>query len=135
MTKRLNTDAIANELRDVSPFFRRKEQPAAEPATPSPPVPTHPVADPSSQPGTSVHPDQSSRSPERENARPTVRPNARTGERRHARRYSFEIYEDQIAQVKRLALEDQLRGGTLNQSEIVREAIDRYLKHLGKTGE
>jgi hypothetical protein len=37
--------------------------------------------------------------------------------------------------VKRLALEDQLRGGTLNMSEIVREAVDRYLAHLGKPNE
>jgi hypothetical protein len=53
-------------------------------------------------------------------------------ERRRARRYSFEIYEDQIDRIKRIALEDQLRGGTLNQSEIVRSAIDRYLADLSK---
>jgi hypothetical protein len=51
------------------------------------------------------------------------------------KRYSFEFYEDQIERVKRLALEDQLRGGSLNMSEIVREAVDRHLAQLGKTGE
>jgi hypothetical protein len=68
---------------------------------------------------------------EREGERPTER----TPVRRRARRYSFEIFEDQIDRVKRLALEDQLRGGTLNQSEIIRQALDQYLAKLGKTSE
>ena len=52
-----------------------------------------------------------------------------------ARRQSFEIYEDQMERVKRLALEDQLAGGTLSQSEIVRQAIDRYLAEPGEGNE
>ncbi len=66
--------------------------------------------------------------------RPDV-PHARTSVRRHVKRYSYELYEDQIDRVKRLALEDQLKGGTLNQSEIIRTAVDRYLADLDRGGE
>jgi hypothetical protein len=52
-----------------------------------------------------------------------------------ARRQSFEIYEDQMERVKRLALQDQLVGGTLSLSEIVRHAIDHYLAEPGEGNE
>jgi hypothetical protein len=85
------------------------------------------------------------RTPDRANARPGERSitrslgrsHARSGERpnaaarrRQARRYSFEIYEDQIERIKRLALENQLRGGDLNISVIARRALDLYLDSL-----
>ncbi len=130
--KRLNTQSIANELSGASAFFRPRENlNPQQAATPEPSLPQPQPVDASQK-----------RSPERPNERTTVRtpvpPNARTGERsprRRVRRYSFEFYEDQIERVKRLALEDQLRGGNLNMSEIVREAVDRYLAHLGKAAE
>ena len=40
-----------------------------------------------------------------------------------------------MERVKKIALQDQLRGGKLNMSEIVRVAIDRYLAELKKEGE
>lgn len=70
------------------------------------------------------------RAPERTGARPIARSPEPQPKRRQARRYSFEIFEDQIERIKRLALEDQLRGGDLNQSAIARAALDRYLDVL-----
>lgn len=67
----------------------------------------------------------------------TELPNGRTPERanvrRTRRRASYELFTDQIEAIQRLALEDKLQGGTGNQSEMVREALDDYLKH--KRGE
>ena len=58
--------------------------------------------------------------------------NARTLERSHVRRTrrraSYELYTDQIEAIQRIALEEKLQGGAGNQSEMVREAIDAYLK-------
>ena len=62
--------------------------------------------------------------------RPIVPSPATKPKRRQARRYSFEIFEDQIESIKRIALQDQLRGGELNQSTIARNALDRYLPEL-----
>ena len=67
----------------------------------------------------------------------TELPNGRTLERTHVRRSrrraSYELFTDQIEAIQRIALEDKLQGGTGNQSEMVRKAIDDYLKH--KRGE
>ncbi len=110
MKKKIDTMALANELNQTG-FFRRP--------TPQPEQ-------------------QNDRTGELPNAR-TVEPspersNARTTARRKARRYSFEVYEDQIERIKRRALEDQLRGGNLNQSEIVRDAIDRLIEDARRGG-
>ncbi len=62
----------------------------------------------------------------------TERANERTPERsnvrRTRRRASYELYTDQIEAIQRIALEEKLQGGTGNQSEMVRDAIDAYLK-------
>ncbi len=122
MKKQINTTSIQNDLKGASLFFRPQSPP---PVPPAPDV----AATPPPAPRTSERPNTPP--PERANERTVPRQNAR----RIARRQSFEIYEDQIERVKRLALEDQLRGGTLSQSEIVRQAIDRYLAELGEGSE
>ncbi len=48
-------------------------------------------------------------------------------DRRAIARKSFEVFQDQFDSLKRLALEDQLRGGKGNMSEMVREALDRFI--------
>jgi hypothetical protein len=48
--------------------------------------------------------------------------------KRPTKRYSFEFYEDQIAAIKKIKIEAQLRNENINLSEIVREAIDLYFK-------
>jgi hypothetical protein len=66
----------------------------------------------------------------------SVRPDARTGvrpdertlpARRRLIRHPFEFYEDQVEQLRRLSLEAQLRGEKASMSEMVRDALDRYL--------
>ena len=52
----------------------------------------------------------------------------RSNVRRTRRRASYELFTDQIEAIQRIAFEDKLRGGTGNQSEMVREAIDQYLR-------
>ncbi len=130
MKKQLNTDAITNELEGASAFFPRREE--------APPSPEPQAGVSEAKPKVVL----SRRSPERPNERTPERapviPSARTGDRpprRSVKRYSFELYDDQIERVKRLALEDQLRGGTLNMSVIVRQALDRYLAELEGKGE
>ena len=72
-------------------------------------------------------------------ARPVARPPAaatarsaavttgRPLDRRAIARKSFEVFQDQFDTLKRLALEDQLRGGKGNMSEMVREALDHFI--------
>jgi hypothetical protein len=47
--------------------------------------------------------------------------------RRRIRRWPYELYEDQIETLRRLAAEDILSGGRGSASELVREAIDHWL--------
>jgi hypothetical protein len=62
--------------------------------------------------------------PERTNARPPVRSNAK----RIITRNSFEIYEDQMDALRRLAYLEKMDGKIGSMSAMVREAIDTYLK-------
>lgn len=62
--------------------------------------------------------------PELSNGRTPERSNVR----RTRRRASYELFTDQIEAIQRIAFEDKLQGGVGNQSEMVREAIDAYLK-------
>jgi hypothetical protein len=42
-------------------------------------------------------------------------------------RHGFDVYEDQVEELRQLALEDRMRGGTGSMSAMLREAIDDYL--------
>lgn len=70
------------------------------------------------------------------NARTDERLNASTNERSNVRRMikraSYELYTDQIEAIRQLALEEKIQGGKGNQSEMVRDALDNYLKQKGK---
>ena len=48
------------------------------------------------------------------------------------KRASYELYSDQIEAIRQLALEDKIQGGKGNQSEMVRDAIEEYLKQKGR---
>lgn len=61
-------------------------------------------------------------------ARIPVRPNGK----RIITRNSFEIYEDQMDALRRLAFEDKMAGKGGSQSAMVREAIDTYLEKRKK---
>lgn len=65
---------------------------------------------------------------------PTEHPNdrsdsatERTIEERPTRRYSYDFYADQVEAIRRLRAKRELAGEKTGLSEIVREALDRYL--------
>jgi hypothetical protein len=48
--------------------------------------------------------------------------------KRRTKRYSFEFYDDQLTQLKRLKMQAEMSGESVSLSEIVRVALDDYLK-------
>lgn len=58
---------------------------------------------------------------------PPVRVVRDTHKRKIKTRHPFDIYEDQVETLRKLSLEDRMRGGTGSQSAMIREAIDDYL--------
>jgi hypothetical protein len=74
--------------------------------------------------------------PERANAPTPVDLNASTNERfvtrRMIKRASYELFADQIEDIRRLAAGETMQGGKGNQSEMVRDAIDAYLRQKRK---
>lgn len=113
MKKRVNTDAIKNEL-EGSVFF---------------PTPTQPVNPPQKQEQETER--SNARTVEQVNESTPVQSNERTNGRskevRQTKRQSYEFYADQIEAIKFIAREEEDRGGRDNKSKIVREAIDEYL--------
>ena len=59
---------------------------------------------------------------------PTNRPPDRVSNKRLLVRRGFEWYEDQLAALKRLSLQEQMDGKEGSMSAMVREALDDYLK-------
>jgi hypothetical protein len=111
--KRPDTESIANELEGASLFFHPAQ---AE----TPPAPIRPL--PSEE-----------RTIERSSVRSEIRTEIRTVSipiRRPARRYSFEFYDDQIVEMKRLKHEAEMRGEKVSLSDIARQAIDVYLERI-----
>jgi hypothetical protein len=47
--------------------------------------------------------------------------------KRSTKRYSFEFYEDQLAEIMRLELHAKMSGKNISKSAIVRAALDAYL--------
>lgn len=62
--------------------------------------------------------------------RPTDRA---TGAKRELVRRGFEWYVDQLRALKKLSLEEQLEGKPGSMSQMVREALDDYLKKRSAT--
>ncbi len=121
MTKKLNTDAIKNELAE-SVFFRRPPQTGSAPAPPSS-VPVAPAGG-KSLPVLPVLPVR------------VVPPKARPGRRVMKQRHPFDIYEDQYHSLQELSLADRKRGGMGSMSAMVRQALDELIakkrRELGK---
>ena len=155
MKKKLNTEAIANELSGGSAFFPHdREQPAPSPPLAADDAPGQTVAAGQQPPATSLAPSPPLAEPQgplttragEDNSYPSPRPpvpsvgtygadvgNLRTGPtgippgRRRINRHPFDVYTDQVARLKRLALHETLAGGQGSMSRMVREAIDAYL--------
>jgi hypothetical protein len=73
--------------------------------------------------------------PERNSERKTERTEKRSEFRtldlplkRRTKRYSFEFYDDQIVRLKQLKIQAEMRGESLNLSDMARAALDAYLK-------
>jgi hypothetical protein len=118
MSKKLNIDGVASELRGNSAFFPNYKKDES----PTPPV--------SAQNEAQVTP--ANRRTDEATARltgePTNRPVDRPTGKRVLVRRGFEWYEDQLAALKKLSLKEQLEGKDSSMSAMVREAIDDYLK-------
>jgi hypothetical protein len=116
MTKKLNVDAITNELAE-SAFFRRPQKPEIDKPTP---LSEKPI----------IQKEQSLQDiPERVNARTPVRPNGK----RIITRNSFEIYEDQMDSLRKISFHEKMEGKLGSMSQMVRDAIDAYLKEKSST--
>lgn len=118
MTKKLNTEAITNELAE-SAFFRRPQHAQPEASAPTP-LPEKSIIQ-------EKQPDQAI--PERVNARTPVRTNGK----RIITRNSFEIYEDQMDSLRKISLQEKMDGKLGSMSQMVRDAIDAYLKEKSPT--
>jgi hypothetical protein len=64
---------------------------------------------------------------------PTIRPDDIPTGRREFIRRGFEWYADQLRALKKLSLEEQMEGKPGNMSQMVREALDDYLKKRAAT--
>jgi len=62
-------------------------------------------------------------------AHPVVRTSGRTSVRKKSR-WPFEIFQDQIDELQQLSLEAKSRGERGSMSEMVREALDDYLRKV-----
>jgi hypothetical protein len=103
-----------------SPIEQKKQEPPSPAEQEQPRSPERPLT-PSSERANAPTPIASF-------ARTPVRPNGK----RIITRNSFEIYEDQMDALRRLAFEDKMAGKGGSQSAMVREAIDIYLEKRKK---
>jgi hypothetical protein len=134
MKKKLNIDQVQSELRGGSAFFPGYKS-GNSPPPPSEETEKTNVADFTRNESASVTTnDKPQEAPqavaERANARTPVRPNGK----RIITRNSFELYEDQMDSLRKLSLQDKMEGKLGSMSQMVREAIDTYLKQKASRG-
>jgi hypothetical protein len=121
MKKQLNTQSVANELRGSSLFFQKSSE---EPS----PIPVPSPSDESAAATDDKRPSRTGGTPR--SPRTPDRPN-----RRVTKRHAFDIYDDQLASLRRLSMQDRLNGGVGSMSQMVREAIDRFIGDEAEEGE
>lgn len=122
MRKRLNTEAIRNEL-EGSVFFPTPPKENQNQQQIQKPLPPH------------ENTNEQQKATENITVRTPERSYARTPVRRQPTRYAFEFFQDQIEELRRISLEEKMLGGKGNMSEMVREAIDEYLARKKPTSE
>ena len=122
MKKQLNVNAITNELQGGSAFFpgykqvEQAEETVAEKTTPAP-APLTPAQTPPPAPAVAA-PKPLAKSPQ-----PDVQL-----QRRSFLRRSFDFYEDQIAYLTKVSLEERFAGKDSSINAMLREAVDDYIK-------
>ena len=114
MTKKLDTTSITNELSQTA-FFRQSPQPVKQQETPTPSLPENPVRQ-EEQPNGNI------------TDRATARPNDQLTGKGILVRRGFEWREDQLRALKKLSLKEQLEGKPGSMSQMVRDALDEYLR-------
>lgn len=141
MKKTLNETVIANELKGGSLFFAKRPEANSKESKTSANTRTAERVNgrtpEQANERTDEHPN--ARTDEQANARTDERPNERTGERPNAPtksaksaeraiiRHSFQFYQDQLIQLKRLRMQKELQGEVCHLSDLVRQAIDDFL--------
>ena len=124
MKKRLNIDTIGNELRGGSAFFPGYK-PGGSPTSLSEKSEDTSVSDRlTTEEAISAKPEPNLAISERPNDRTPERPNGK----RIITRNSFEIYEDQMASLRKLSYQEKMDGKIGSMSGMVREALDDYLQ-------
>ncbi len=121
MKKQLNVKAITNELQGGSAFFPSyKEAGQPKPSADGKARLVTPEA-----PAAATKPTSALPLPQSKQALPPAR-------RAFVRR-SFDFYEDQIAYLTKVSLEERLAGKDSSMNAMLREAVDDYIKK--RTGE
>src|SRR5919106_5369228 len=57
----------------------------------------------------------------------SVRAGSESPRRKIKSRHPFDIYEDQLEELRKLSMEDRMQGGYGSMSAMVREALDTYI--------
>ena len=122
MTKKLDTASITNDLAQTA-FFRQNSQSVNQQEAPTPSLPENSVRQEEQLNGSIT---------DRATARPgdeaTYRPDDRLTGKGILVRRGFEWREDQLRALKKLSLKEQLEGKPGSMSQMVRDALDEYLR-------
>lgn len=121
MSKKLNITSITNELTE-SAFFRQ-----AHPMKQGKELPTPLPEKPHSQ-EPQTNPLTTDRPTARPSDEPTYRPDYRPTAKGVLVRRGFEWREDQLRALKKLSIKEQMEGKPGSMSQMVRDALDTYLK-------
>ena len=121
MAKKLNITSITNELTE-SAFFRH-----AQPMKEEQKLPTPLPEKPNSQ-ELRTNPVATDLPTARPSDEPTYRPDYRPTAKGVLVRRGFEWREDQLRALKKLSIKDQMEGKPGSMSQMVRDALDAYLK-------
>ena len=119
MGKKLNIASITNELAE-SAFFRHAQKQEEKLPTPLPEKPN--IQEARSDPVITDLPTA------RPGDEPTYRPDYRPTAKGVLVRRGFEWREDQLRALKKLSIKEQMEGKPGSMSQMVRDALDAYLK-------
>lgn len=121
MGKKLNIASITNELAE-SAFFRHAQPMKQEEKLPTP-LPEKPNIQEAH-----INPVITDLPTARPSNVPTYRPDYRPTAKGVLVRRGFEWREDQLRALKKLSIKDQMEGKPGSMSQMVRDALDAYLK-------
>lgn len=125
MNKKLNTNAITNELEHSSFFPTKQVQPAPSESISQ-------IAPPSAAPAPAPVAATTPRvvQPKPGTPKPSPQPinkSTQAIDRRYVRR-TFDIFDDQLAYMTKASLEDRLAGGDGSMNSMVRQALDEFIE-------